>query len=363
MVEPNKSGSVWWQVFVDATEALPPPEQTKEFARLAVMLASRGERSAAKMMALRAWRQARERGERDADESIRQALSSVTARYHAQITTDETRIAAWQAALNDVIKPGTLVLEVGTGSGIVAMLAARAGAQVVSCEKDPVLAAIAQETLRLNGLDRQIRLIGKSVQDLHVPVDLPRLADVLVLDLFADRLFDLRPFEIIRSARRLLRPDAIAVPQQVSLQAALADFRRWFRVVPGRVRGFDLGLLGDVSPMGIGLDPRDLDLSLRSVAETLVSAVIPEDLPRETGFSEKTLVSSGGPVNGVACWLCMKLAGGHGLEAKPGWAPHGYYIRTFFYAFRKQSDTVPGQPFRVRLWWEGSASGVSLADR
>lgn len=360
---PNKAESTWWQVFVDATEKLPLPQQTEEFARLALMLASRGERSAAAMMALRAWRQERQRGEHHAHESIRRALSSVTARYHAQITTDETRIAAWEAALNDVIKPGMLVLEVGTGSGILAMLAARAGAQVVSCEKDPIPAAIAEETIRTNGLDRQVRIIGKSAQDLHVPIDLPRLADVLVLDLFADRLFDLRPFEIIRSARRLLRPDAVAVPQQISLQAALADFRRWFRMVPGRVRGFDLGLLADLSSMAIGLDPREPDLTLRSAAETLVSAVLPEDLPSETGISEKTLISSGGPVNGIACWLRMKLAGGHVLEAKPGWAPNGFYIRSFFYAFRKPSDTVAGQPFRVRLWWEGSASGVSLVEQ
>lgn len=362
MIESNKTESIWWQVFVEAIERLPPSQQARGFARLALMLAHRRERSAAASMALRAWRQGREHGERHADETIRQALSNVTAKYHTQIATDSVRIAAWEAALRDVIKQGMLVLEIGTGSGILAMLAARAGAEVVSCERDPVLAAIAEATIESNGLDRRIRVIGKSSQDLHVPADLPRPADVLMLDLFADQLFDFRPFEIILSARRLLRPDAIVVPQEVSLQAALADYRRWCRLVPGRVSGFDLGVLADLSPMTAGLDPREPDLSLRSAAETMVSAALPMDLPGQDGTSEKTLVSDGGPVNGVALWLRLKLAHGHVLEPQPGSAPHGFYASTLFHAFQKTLNTEVGQPCQVRLYWEGRTLGVSLVD-
>lgn len=365
MIEPNKSKPIWWQVFVDAIESLPLPQRTKGFARLSIMLANRSEQSAAASMALRAWQEARENGQRseNEDESIRQALSIVTANYHTQISTDEVRIAAWEASLRDVIKPGMLVLEIGTGSGILAMLAARAGAEVVSCEKDPVLAAVAKATFRLNGLDQRIRVIGKSSQDLQVSADLPRLADVLMLDLFADRLFDFRPFEIMRAARRLLRPDAIVVPREVSLQAALAEFRRWFRLVPGAVSGFDLSFLGDLSPMTTNLDPREPDLSLRSAAETMVSAVLTMDLPRPGGISEKTMLSGGGPVNGVAFWLRVELAPGHVLEAKPGLAPHGFYARPGFHAFQRTLNTEVSQPCRIRLCWEDNAMSISLVDR
>lgn len=363
MTRSKKSESIWWQVFVDATEKLPRAEQAKGFAKLAAMLAYRGERSAAALMALRASREARELGERNPDESIRQALSSVTAGYHSQIATDEVRIAAWEAALREVIRPGMLVLEIGTGSGILAMLAARAGAQVVSCENDPVLAALAEETLRLNGLDRRIHVVRKSSQDLRAPADLPGLADLLMLDLFANRLFDFRPFELIRSARRLLRPDAVSVPREVSLETALADFKRWFRLVPGRVSGFDLSTLGDLSAGSISLDPREPDLSLRSAAETIVRAALPADLPGETGISEKIMISGGGPVNGLAVWLRVDLARGQVLEAKPGLAPHGFYARPVFYAFRKTLNTVAGQPCRVRLRWEGNAASVSHVEQ
>lgn len=363
MTKPDKSTSAWWQVFIDAIGRRPLAEQTNALANLAVMLAGRGERHAAAMVALRAWRQARERAEGEPDETIRQALSAVTAGYHTQIATDGTRIAAWEAALAGVVRPGMLALEIGAGSGILAMLAARAGAEVVSCEKDPVLAVMAEETLRLNGLSGQVRIVGKSLENLHVPADLPRLADVLILDLFADRLFDFRPFEIIRSAGRLLRPGAVTVPKRVSLEGALANFRRWYRMVPGHVANFDLSVLADLSSLLINLDASDPDLSLCSATETMVSATLPADLPAESGASEKTFVSSGGPINGIALWLRLELAQGHVLEARPSLAPRGFYARPVFCAFRETLDTRAGQHCSVRLRWKGRSFSVRLMEQ
>jgi type II protein arginine methyltransferase len=350
-------------VFIDAIGRQPLAEQADALANLAVMLVGRGERRAAAMVALRAWCRAREVGEDNTNETIRKALSAVTSGYHTQIATDAARIAAWQAALADVVRPGMLALEIGAGSGILAMLAARAGAEVVSCEKSPVLAAIAEEAIRLNGLSGQVRVVGKSAENLHVPADLPRLADMLMLDLFADRLFDFRPFEVIRSASRLLRPGAVTVPKRVSLEGALANFRRWSRMVPGRVANFDLSVLADLSSMSIALDASEPDLALCSATETMVSATLPADLPAESGASERTLVSSGGPVNGIALWLRLELAPGHVLEAKPGRAPRGFYARPVFCAFRETLNTLAGQYCSVRLRWKGGSFSVGPTEQ
>jgi len=363
LIKPHRSTSPWWQVFIDAIDKLPFSQQAHRLANLAVMMAGRGERRAAGMIALRAWRQAREFGEGNGDETIRHALSAVTPRYHTQISTDPERIAAWEAALGDVLRPGMLALEIGAGSGILAMLAARAGADVVSCEKDPVLAAIAEETIRLNGLSRRVRIIGKSSDVLRIPEDLPRAADVLLLDVFSDKLFNFNPFGIIRSASRLLRPGAIAVPARVSLEGALANFRRWSRIVPGRVSNFDLGILGDLSSMRINLDPGDPDLSLQSPAMPMLSAALPDCLPEPRGELEQLLVSSGGPVNGVALWLRLELAPGHVLEAKPGLAPRGFYAKPNFFAFPETLDTLPGQRCSIRLRWEGKSISIGPTDR
>lgn len=363
LIQPDSSASPWWQVFIDAIDKLPFPQQASRLASLAVMLVGRGERRAATILALRAWRQTREVGDSKDDEIVSRALSAVTPGYHTHIATDVERIAAWEAALADVVRPGMLALEIGAGSGILAMLAARAGCDVVSCEKDPVLAAIAEEIVRQNGLAGRIRIVGKSSDDLRVPGDMPRPADLLLLDLFSDTLFGFQPFEIIRMARRLLRPGAVAIPMRASLEGALANFRRWDRMVPERVAGFDLSPLIDLASMQRSLDGDDLDLSLRSAAEPMVSAALPDDLPAQSGVSERILVSSGGPVNGIALWLRLELTRGHVLEARPGLTRRGFYAKPSFFALRETLDTLPGQPCSIRLRWEGKLLGVSLTER
>jgi type II protein arginine methyltransferase len=360
VIQPENSTAHWWQVFLDAIEKLPFAEQAAPLAGLAIKLAERGEQPVAATIALRAWRQNREAGDSKSNEIVRRALSAVVPRYHVQISTDPVRIAAWKAALTDVVRPGMLALEIGAGSGILAMLTARAGADVVSCENDPVLAAIAEETIRQNGFAGRVRIVGKSSRDLRVPGDLPRHAELLLLDLFGDRLFNFSPFDLIRAARGLLSASAVTMPMRVSLEGALANFRRWHRIVPGRVTGFDLTTLLDLASMRISLDADDPDLLLRSAAEPLVSAALPHDLPAPSGVTDRILVSDGGPVNGVAVWLRLKLAPGHVLEARPGHAPRGFYARPSFFAFREMLNTQPGQRCSIRFHWDDKRIAVSL---
>ncbi len=356
----NKPASPWWQVFTEAIDKLPPAEQAHRLAGLALQMRARHENDDAARQALRAWQLARETGA-GVPEIVRRALAAVTPHYHAQISTDPARLAAWQAALTDRLRPGMLALEVGTGSGVLAMLAARAGAEVVSCESDPVLAALAQESVRHNGLADRVRIVGKPVQALAIPRDLPRPADLLLLDLFSDDLFAFKPFEAVRQAARLLRAGATVVPMRASLEGALAEFGRWHRLVPDKAAGLDLTPLADIAPMRAKIDATDPDLTLRSPAQPLVVARLPDDMPAITGSAERTLISDGGPVNGIAVWLRLEVAPGHVLEARPGQAPRGFYAKPMFFALREPLATVPGQPCLVRAAWEDRQVAVSLA--
>ena len=349
----TNSAVSWWQVFVDAIERMPREQQAEWFAALTVELKSRNEKDAAAAQALRAWHLAHEAGTLIESEVIGQALAAVTPRYHAQISTDPRRIATWQAALAAVVKPGMLALEVGTGSGIITMLAARCGATVMSCEMDRLMAAIAQTIVQQNGLAEYIRIVGKPVESLTIPQDLPRPADLLMLDVFSDSLFAFKPFQIVRKSRPLLRPNAICMPARVSLEAALVDYARWPFVIPGTVAGLDLSLLGYAASRSVQIVPGDSDITLRSVPITMIDATLPDALPLEIGAVERTLVSDGGAVNGVAVWLRLELAPGHVLEAHPRTAPPDFYAKPRFDAFRHVLNTKPGQTVNVRLTWKG----------
>lgn len=338
-----------WQVFIDAIERMPPGRQASRFAELALQMRRHGDRAGAVTQALRARTLASRHGADDAA-IIAQALRALTAGYHANISTDPDRITAWQRALAERIRPGMLVLEIGAGSGILAMLAARAGADVVSCDKDRIIAAVAEDIVAANGLAGRIKIVAKPIEALRIGRDLPRAADVLMLDLFGDRLFDFAPFDAIAAARPLLRDGAITIPMEVSLHAALADFPRWKRLVPGKLAGFDLKALAAIGSNRIAVHD-DVDLSLRSAPEKLLDAELAGNLPAAEGSVVRPLVSEGGPVNGVAVWIRLTLAPGCVLEPRPGAAPRGFYARSNFYAFTTELTTKPGDKIPVRLEW------------
>lgn len=224
------------------------------------------------------------------------------------------------------------------------------------------MAAIAEEVVRTNWLAEQIRIISKSLHALCIPQDLPSPAHVLMLDLFSDRLLDFRPFDIIRAAKRLLKAGASAVPARVSLQGALAEFRRWDRMIPGSVAGFDLGALRNIAPIEVALDVLDPDLLLRSNGEAMIDARLPDELPAPAGAAKRDFISNGGVVNGMALWLHLELAPGHVLEARPGVAPRGFYAKPRFFAFDQILDTQPGQTYSVVLRWEDRQLAIALAE-
>lgn len=91
--------------------------------------------------------------------------------------------------LEDLVRPGVTVVDVGTGSGILAVAAARLGAaRVVATDLDPVAAQAAAQAVRANDLRGVVAVV---VADLLAA--LLRPAEVVVANLTADLLERLAP--------------------------------------------------------------------------------------------------------------------------------------------------------------------------
>jgi SAM-dependent methyltransferase len=70
---------------------------------------------------------------------------------------DRQRTRALECAINATVQPGDVVLDAGAGTGILALLAARAGARrVFAVEIDPVLCSHLRRTVAANGLEHVI---------------------------------------------------------------------------------------------------------------------------------------------------------------------------------------------------------------
>ncbi len=72
------------------------------------------------------------------------------------------------AALEDLVQPGMCILDVGTGSGILAIAAAKLGAaEVVAVDIEAVAVRTARENVRLNGVEGAVRVHQGSVDDAY----------------------------------------------------------------------------------------------------------------------------------------------------------------------------------------------------
>lgn len=77
---------------------------------------------------------------------------------------DLDRTAAFQRAIEQAVRPGDRVLELGTGTGILSLMAARAGARSVDAyELSGPTAAMARRNVAVNGYDDVIRVIEDDV--------------------------------------------------------------------------------------------------------------------------------------------------------------------------------------------------------
>jgi len=164
--------------------------------------------------------------------------------WHLPMLADDSRNNQYEAAINKTVKSGDVVLDIGTGSGILAMMAVRAGAKhVFACESNDLLADAAREIVQLNGYNNQITIISKPSTALVIGEDMPDRADVLVTEIFDNALVGEGILPTLSHAwPNLLKPKARIIPDGATLYGALSSNNslQKFQQI-GRVNGFDLG--------------------------------------------------------------------------------------------------------------------------
>lgn len=116
------------------------------------------------------------------------------------------------------------VLDIGTGTGILSMMALRAGADTVTaCEAFLPMANCAQRILEANG-SGQVRLIRKRSTDIEIGVDMPRKANLLVAELLDTELIGEGAIGIYNHAHKeLLTDDALCIPARATCYAQVAQ--------------------------------------------------------------------------------------------------------------------------------------------
>jgi len=127
---------------------------------------------------------------------------------------DRERTARYLEAIAAVVKQDDVVVDIGTGTGVLALAAARAGARHVYAIEATGIGQVARELFEANGFEDRISL----VEGWSTRVSLPERADVLVSEMIGHNPLGEGLIEITCDARkRLLKPDARLIPSHVNL--------------------------------------------------------------------------------------------------------------------------------------------------
>ncbi len=241
--------------------------------------------------------------------------------YHGDMLADAVRVGAFRRALDAVIKPGDVVLDLGAGTGIMSALACRAGAsRVYLIEEGPVM-AFAEEVLSVNGFGARV----VPVRGLSTGSQLPEPVDVIVSETIGVAGFDEGILGyVIDARRRFARPGQAAprmIPAALSLWAAPVTAAIVHENCVGRwaegLVDLDLGPLHQrasnhlyirrIDPAWLAAPGQELARAdLLTVNQTLLQGRARYVFPRAT------------TVHGFAVWFESELAPGIRLSNAPG---------------------------------------------
>ncbi len=142
---------------------------------------------------------------------------------HLAMLKDDVRVIAFKAALQKLIKPDeTTVLEVGTGTGILSLMAASLGAKsVFATEAANGMIEISQTSFSKNETGTNINLIP--IDDTNPEPALPNDVDIIVSECLGHFAFDENMVRVVASLKPRLSAKGQFVPRRIRLVVATTN--------------------------------------------------------------------------------------------------------------------------------------------
>jgi predicted RNA methylase len=269
--------------------------------------------------------------------------------WHILMLNNQVRNVAFYRAIADTVQPGDLVLDIGTGTGLLSMMAAKMGAgHVYTCEVNPVLYQKALEIIHLNGFSDRITVFNKLSFDL-TSQDIPA-CDVLVTETIADDVFGENILKVVSDAqKRFLKPQAKIIPQIARVYLALVESRYFMeklRVFPDNTCGFDLSPINEHQGTWLYVTPKDIPY-YQMLSEPI--AVFDVDLTQSYSHQKKTLIElkHPGTCHGMLIWGEYQLSKGNYLNTGPH-SPQTSWNQ-MFYAFANAGAGIPVQTKQLAM--------------
>jgi hypothetical protein len=277
---------------------------------------------------------------------------------HTLMLNDRARTEGFIRAIEAVVRAGDVVVDIGTGTGILAMAAARAGARRVFAIEPSSMADTATAVFKANGFDDRITVLRGT----SFAVSLPEPADVIVTEMLGHHALDEGLLGLIADARaRHARPEARVIPRRLAVMAmaveipqdelalhapsnrALGAWKEWY--------GFDLAPLADRARHSSFLIRSEVASSWASLTPPVAAFQLDLEgtrIPEVVTVSADVVASRAGEVNGLALGMRVELAEGVVVETLPGRATPGNHWKCPIWLSPRPFAVGEGETLRIR---------------
>jgi protein arginine N-methyltransferase 1 len=245
--------------------------------------------------------------------------------YHRTLIADRVRNTAFEKALRSVIKKGeTTVADIGTGTGLLALMAAKLGAREVYLYEAAEVAGVAAKVLKANGA-RNCHLIPCHSTEM---VDPPRV-DVVVSETLGNYAFEEHMIETLADAKkRFLKPKGVIIPRTLrQLVAPVISDRIQREFDAWDATGFDLSIARTMSLNNIYVRTLKRDEMLGADVWDEIEFGADARSARKGEASWK--IDEARTIYGFAVWWEAELVPGVSLSTAPE-APRTHWEQLYF---------------------------------
>lgn len=249
--------------------------------------------------------------------------------YQREMLADEARTLAFREAITHLVRPGDIVVDLGSGTGILAMFACQAGAARVYAIESAGIAEVARRLIKDNGFSDRIVLIN----ELSTKVELPEKVDVIVSETLGNIGLEEGIMVFLSDVRkRFLKPGGRVSPRAVECSFAPVESVRAYQL--------DIGFWSE-RRYGLNFEAlRERAVNLPQAACFVVDDLLADaagcirvDLLDSTPFSATGTamfeVVRPGTLHGFAAWFRVELTERHWIctappNPLPNWR-HGFF--------------------------------------
>ena len=267
--------------------------------------------------------------------------------FYGRMIADAPRMDAYAAALRQTVKPDSVVMDLGTGPGVFALLACKLGARRVYAVEPHNVIGLAREAAAANGFTDRIQFF----ENLSTEITLDEPATIIVSDLRGVLpWFQQHITSIIDARKRLLAPGGTLIPQRDILWAAVVEAADRYEelVAPWRNNEFELDLSAGtrlITNTWRKTRIRPEQLLVEPVCWTSINYYEVDSPDVQVEISWRA--ARKGTAHGVAVWFDSDLVDGIGFSNHPS-GPELIYGNGFF-PFSEPVEVMQDDRITLRL--------------